>query len=275
MVTTGSDDSKKSQAYSPFDPASESLTAANRLNRALGLPEKSRDATGRRPDAPPDTPASTPGTAPDTASPTAPSTAPPTDPLTAPDSSPGTTPEIFDPVPPGSANPDPASSAPPDLAEDSLVATSSVPALSSELAESQPIEHQPIGSIWQERRRRVKRTRRTVRHIDPWSVFKVSILLYICLYLAVMLAGVLLWSALQSTGLVEKLEEFIAEVGSYAVWEVDGNVIYERARIIGLVVAAAGVAFNVVLAIIFNLISDLVGGVRMTILEEDTSSPDA
>ncbi len=90
-----------------------------------------------------------------------------------------------------------------------------------------------------------------------------------------LVAGVVLWSALQRTGLVEKLEDFIAEVGSYSVWEVDGSVIYERARIIGLVLAAAGVALNVLLAIVFNLISDLVGGVRLTILEEDKFFPDS
>lgn len=121
----------------------------------------------------------------------------------------------------------------------------------------------------QSRRRRVRRTRRTLRYIDPWSVFKVSVFLYICLYVAVLLAGVALWSALQRSGLVGKLESFIAEVGSYSVWEIDGQVIFERARSIGGILAAAGVAINVVLAIVFNLISDLVGGIRVTILEID------
>ncbi|HCB34040.1 MAG TPA: hypothetical protein DEP69_02370 [Acidimicrobiaceae bacterium] len=119
------------------------------------------------------------------------------------------------------------------------------------------------------RRTRVRRTHRTVRHVDPWSVFKVSILLYACLYVAVMLAGVLLWAAAYRSGLVDNLESFIAEVGSYAVWEIDGQVIFERARIIGLVMASAGVAFSVLMAIIFNLVSDLVGGIRLTILEEE------
>ena len=111
--------------------------------------------------------------------------------------------------------------------------------------------------------------RRTIRHIDPWSVFKVSVLLYACLYVAFLLGGVLLWAAIRRSGLVDNVESFIAEVGSYAVWRIDAGVIYNRAWKIGIVLATAGVAFNVLMAIMFNLISDLVGGVRVTILEDE------
>ncbi|MDE0677730.1 MAG: DUF3566 domain-containing protein [Acidimicrobiaceae bacterium] len=124
-----------------------------------------------------------------------------------------------------------------------------------------------------QRRARVRRTHRILRHIDPWSVFKVSVLLYACLYVAVLAAGVLLWNAAQRSGLVDKVESFITEVGSYESWTIDGMVIFQRARIIGLIVATVGVAFNVVMAIMFNLISDLTGGVRVTVLEDERRPP--
>ena len=119
------------------------------------------------------------------------------------------------------------------------------------------------------RRARVKRTRRTIRHIDPWSVLKVSVLLYACLYGATVIAGYLLWTAAVQSGVITNIESFIAEVGSYEVWEINGDEIFRRATVIGAVLFVAGVAFNVLLTIIFNLISDLVGGVRVTLLEED------
>ena len=125
---------------------------------------------------------------------------------------------------------------------------------------------------WLQRRHsRVRRTRRTIRHVDPWSVFKVSLLLYICLYIAAMIAGVLLWSAAVNSGVVENIESFVEEVGSYQVWQLDGEEIFRRTSVIGIVLMVAGVAFNVLMAIVFNLISDLVGGVRVTILEEDST----
>ncbi|MDE0498842.1 MAG: DUF3566 domain-containing protein [Acidimicrobiaceae bacterium] len=137
-----------------------------------------------------------------------------------------------------------------------------------------PEEVPAVRWAWLSRRRaRVRRTHRILRHIDPWSVFKVSVLLYACLYVAVLAAGVLLWNAAQRSGLVEKVESFITEVGSYESWKINGMVIYQRARIIGLVLATAGVAFNVVMAIMFNLISDLTGGVRVTVLEDERRPP--
>ena len=128
---------------------------------------------------------------------------------------------------------------------------------------------------WLSRRRaRVKRTRRTLRHIDPWSVLKVSILLYACLYGATVLAGYLLWTAAVQSGVISNVESFIAEVGSYEVWEINGEEVFRRATVIGAVIFVAGVALNVLLTIIFNLISDLVGGVRVTLLEEDQPPSD-
>ncbi|WP_419921574.1 DUF3566 domain-containing protein [Candidatus Poriferisodalis sp.] len=132
----------------------------------------------------------------------------------------------------------------------------------------------PFRWSWlQQRRTRARRTHRILRHIDPWSVFKVSALLYACLYVAVLAAGVLLWNAAQRSGFVEKIESFITEVGSYERWRIDGMVIYQRARIIGLIVATVGVAFNVVMAIMFNLISDLTGGIRVTVLTDSERPP--
>ena len=137
-----------------------------------------------------------------------------------------------------------------------------------------PVQSPPVRWAWlSQRRARVRRTHRILRHIDPWSVFKVSVLLYACLYVAVLAAGVLLWNAAQRSGLVDKVESFITEVGSYESWTIDGMVIFGRARIIGLIVATVGVAFNVVMAIMFNLISDLTGGVRVTVLEDERQPP--
>ncbi len=98
-------------------------------------------------------------------------------------------------------------------------------------------------------------------------------LLYACSYVAVLGAGVLLWNAAQRSGLVDNVESFISEVGSYESWSIDGMVIFRRARIIGLVVATVGVAVNVVLTIMFNLISDLTGGIRLTVLADDHRPP--
>ncbi|WP_419854964.1 DUF3566 domain-containing protein [Candidatus Poriferisodalis sp.] len=160
---------------------------------------------------------------------------------------------------PGQTPPSPAAAGQPAMAPPPSVPSEEAPA---------------VRWAWlSQRRARVRRTHRILRHIDPWSVFKVSVLLYACLYVAVLAAGVLLWNAAQRSGLVDKVESFITEVGSYESWTIDGMVIFGRARIVGLIVATVGVAFNVVMAIMFNLISDLTGGVRLTVLEDERRPP--
>ena len=94
-------------------------------------------------------------------------------------------------------------------------------------------------------------------------------LLYACLYGAFVLAGYLLWTAAVQSGVISNIESFVAEVGSYEIWEINGEEIFQRATVIGAVLFVGAIAFNVLLTIIFNLISDLVGGVRVTLLEED------
>ena len=45
--------------------------------------------------------------------------------------------------------------------------------------------------------------------------------------------------------------------------------IFQSFALGGIVLVLSGAAFSVVLALLFNLISDLTGGVRVTVLEED------
>ena len=143
------------------------------------------------------------------------------------------------------------------------------------LPSSSPVVDEPVvpdeGDLgWLRRRRaRVRRTRRTIRHVDPWSVLKVSVVLYACLYGATVLAGYLLWTAAVQSGVISNIESFVAEVGSYEIWEINGEEIFRRATVVGAVLFVGGIALNVLLTIVFNLISDLVGGVRVTLLEED------
>ena len=174
------------------------------------------------------------------------------------------------------------------------------------------------------RRLRARKVKRVVRHIDPWSALKVSLLFYLAVFLIVMVAGVLLWRVARTTGAVEDVEDFITEYGEFGecepvgsgatsgdpdetgttlsdeeesqlaegeepeagqgrrdedgclpgeeltgTFKFEGEKIFQGFVLGGLVLVVAGSAFNVVLVILFNLISDLTGGVRVTVLEEE------
>lgn len=118
------------------------------------------------------------------------------------------------------------------------------------------------------RRPRVRRVTRVLRHIDPWSTFKVALLFSVVAYLVSLTAGVLLWRVADSTGTLDNVERWFTQFG-WETFEFDGGEIFHNAWIIGLFGAVALTGGLVLLATLFNLVSDIVGGVRMTVLEEE------
>jgi hypothetical protein len=126
------------------------------------------------------------------------------------------------------------------------------------------------------RRPRVRRVTRVVRHVDPWSVFKVAAVFSIVLYAIGLVAGVLLWNVAYATGTIDNIERGMESTG-WEVFELDGGEIFHNAWIGGLFGAVALTGLAVLVATLFNLITDLVGGIRLTVLEEEvvekTASP--
>lgn len=118
------------------------------------------------------------------------------------------------------------------------------------------------------RKPRVRRVTRVVRHVDPWSVFKIAIVANIVLYLIMLTAGVLLWNVAYATGTVDNVERFFESFG-WSSFEFNGGQIYHNAWIGGLFVVIGLTGLAVLLATLFNLITDLVGGMRFTVLEEE------
>ena len=128
-----------------------------------------------------------------------------------------------------------------------------------------------------EKRRRVKlqarRVRRIVRHIEVWSVLKISILFFACLWAVFLIAGFIVWGVAESSGTVGKLESLITELFALDTFNFDGRQIFKGYALAGLILAIAGSTLNVLMVLLFNLISDLTGGLRVTMIEEETVRP--
>jgi hypothetical protein len=136
-----------------------------------------------------------------------------------------------------------------------------------------------------------RRVRRVIRRVDPWTVLRFSVLFYLSLLLVVLVAGFALWEVASATGVRDNAENFVGElvgagpatdpagaVQSTANNSNDNNYRFRGGRILeasalgGLVLVVVGTGANVLLVVLYNLISDVVGGVEITVLEEDTSS---
>ena len=117
-------------------------------------------------------------------------------------------------------------------------------------------------------RARVRRVTRVVRHIDTWSVFKVALVFNVVLYVVCLTAGVLLWNVAYTTGTIDNIEKFFEQFG-WSSFQFKGGVIYHNAWVAGLFATVGLTGLAVLLATLFNLITDLVGGVRVSVLEEE------
>ncbi len=118
------------------------------------------------------------------------------------------------------------------------------------------------------RRPRVRRVTRVVRHVDTWSVFKVAVVFNFFLYGVCLTAGVLLWQVAQNTGTVDNIERFFESFG-WEQFQLNGGAIFHNSWIAGLFVVVGMTGLAVLMATLFNLITDLVGGIRVSVLEEE------
>jgi hypothetical protein len=124
-------------------------------------------------------------------------------------------------------------------------------------------------------RLQARKTHRLVRHVEPWSVLKISLIFFFCIWVILLTAAVLLWQVAKSSGVIDNVENFIEDIfalkqGSFAF---EGGQMFRAYAVGGLVMVVAATGFTVLLAVLFNLISDLTGGVRVTVVEEETARP--
>jgi hypothetical protein len=118
-----------------------------------------------------------------------------------------------------------------------------------------------------------RKVHRLVRHVEPWSVLKISLIFFFCIWVILLTAAVLLWQVASSSGIIDNVESFIEEI--FALEEdsfaFEAGQMFRAYAVGGLVMVVAATGFTVLLAVLFNLISDLTGGVRVTVVEEESA----
>ena len=158
-----------------------------------------------------------------------------------------------------------------------LLAEGEAPSGPPVAAESTPRRPRPPRPTYRDRRTagrlRARKVRRLVRHIEPWSVLKISLIFYFCLWIIFLIAGVILWSVAVGSGTIDNVENFLTEILALESFEFNADQIFRASALGGLVLVVAGSGFTVLVAVLFNLISDVTGGMRITVVEEETARP--
>lgn len=109
-------------------------------------------------------------------------------------------------------------------------------------------------------------TRRRVRHVDVWSVFKLSLLFFFVCGIVWLTAALIVWNVISAFGWVSQLEGLTGKLvgGSFRL---DSGTLLRAAVLIDLVTVGGFTVTATLLAVLYNLISDVVGGVNVTIEE--------
>lgn len=115
------------------------------------------------------------------------------------------------------------------------------------------------------------RRRGRLRSVGVLSVLKMSLAFYVCVFVVVMVAGAVLWNIAEAAGLISKLDKLVRSVFALSNFELHplGALAWGGAVVGSL--CLLGVLVNVMVAVIYNLLADLAGGVRVTIEVEEPS----
>jgi hypothetical protein len=112
-----------------------------------------------------------------------------------------------------------------------------------------------------------------IRRIDPWSALKVSLVLSVALFFVWMIAVAFLYLVLGGMGVWSKLNSNVGDLltsNSGSGGElVSSGTIFGGAAMIGLVNIVLLTAMATIGAFIYNLTTDLVGGIEVTLADRD------
>ncbi|MEV6969212.1 DUF3566 domain-containing protein [Hamadaea sp. NPDC051192] len=121
-----------------------------------------------------------------------------------------------------------------------------------------------------------RRARLAIKRIDPWSVMKFSFAVSLVLFLVVIVATSVLYLALNAMGVFDSINSSIGELASSsgggtgaAEFKITAGGVIGTAALIGAVNVVLFTALATLGAFIYNVCSDLVGGIEVTLAERD------
>ena len=119
----------------------------------------------------------------------------------------------------------------------------------------------------------VRRVRRIIRKVDPWTVLKVAVVLNTVGALIWTLGVWIAWSIAVQRGIPDAFVETFERL-TIAVTP-DGQLYFRVVVMLAIVWVIVVTAAMTLAAVLYNLITDVVGGVEVVVLEEyaDVSTP--
>ena len=113
-----------------------------------------------------------------------------------------------------------------------------------------------------------RRARLTVKRIDPWSTLKFSFVYSLAGLVVLLVAVVALYAVVDAMGVITSIQSFLRDVGGdkMTAWLSFGRV-FGIALVLGGVNVILFTAFATLTAFVYNVCTDLVGGIEVTLAE--------
>ncbi|WP_040802199.1 DUF3566 domain-containing protein, partial [Nocardia concava] len=111
-----------------------------------------------------------------------------------------------------------------------------------------------------------------LRHIDPWSTLKVSLVISVAMFFVWMLAVGLLYLVLEGMGVWERVNSTLgdfADSSNSSSALIDAGSVFGYAGVIGLINVVLLTALSTVGVFVYNQCTDLVGGIQVTLADPD------
>jgi len=112
----------------------------------------------------------------------------------------------------------------------------------------------------------VRRVRRIIRKIDPWTVLKVSLIFNAIGGLVFILGVWVMWSLAVQRGIPDQVSEFFANFA--LVFTPEGELYFRVVVLLTIITVVFLTGLMTLGAVMYNLISDVVGGIELIVLEE-------
>jgi hypothetical protein len=112
-----------------------------------------------------------------------------------------------------------------------------------------------------------------IRKIDPWTVLKASLVFNAIAGLVFVLGTWVMWSIVLQRGIPDRIVELFESLTLTIT--IDGALYFRIVVLLTVIGVVVMTGFMTLAAVIYNLISDMVGGIEVTVLEETYNVPAA
>jgi len=101
-------------------------------------------------------------------------------------------------------------------------------------------------------------------------VLKVSLVFYLCVLIVVLISGVVLWNVSQAFNFTHDIEKSVKTLFGYNTFTLHPTPMFEYTALGGVVLAVVGTLVNLLVTMTYNLIADVVGGIQIVVVTEET-----